>query len=66
MSLDLEDYIKGLKTNLDGLLGGLANQQKELLKKLTPEEKKSYDRTMIRAKEMAKKGDVHGLNKLKK
>ena len=66
MSLELEEYVKGLKLNLNGLLGSLAQIQKEQIKELTPEEKKSYDRTMKRAKDMAKKGDINGLNSLKK
>jgi len=57
--------LDSLKIAFDSVLKELADKQKELLKELPKEDVEKYKRNLKRIQDMAKKGDVNGLNKLK-
>jgi hypothetical protein len=62
--MDLKDEIAALK-NAISVVDTLGSKMKELKKELPPEDKEKFDRFIVRAKELAKTGDIIGLQKLK-
>jgi len=63
--MDLKDEIASLKNQMNSVVDTLGSKMKELKKELPPEDKQKFDRFMVRAKELAKSGDIIGLQKLK-
>lgn len=63
--MDFKDEIGALKNQMSSVVDSLGSKMNELKKELPTEDKEKFDRFMIRAKNLAKKGDVIGLQKLK-
>ena len=63
--MDLKDEIGALKNQMSSVVDSLGSKMNELKKELSAEDKEKFDRFMIRAKKLAKTGDVIGLQKLK-
>lgn len=63
--MDFKDEIGALKNQMSSFVDSLGSKMNECKKELSTEDKEKFDRFMIRAKKLAKKGDVIGLQKLK-